>query len=46
MPGSHADDILGDYFDDDDWAGVGEVDAEPEPRLPPLPLPDADESAA
>ena len=34
--GSHADDIVGDYFDSEDWALVG-PDAEPDDELPPLP---------
>jgi len=35
--GSHADDIVGDYFESEDWGAL--VDAEPEPdaELPPLP---------
>jgi hypothetical protein len=34
--GSHADDIVGDYFESEDWALV-EPDAEPDAELPPLP---------
>ena len=43
MPGSHAEEIVGDYFDPDDWAEqlMDEADAEAEPELdlPPLPPP-------
>ena len=42
MPGSHAEDIVGDYFESEDWAALAE-DAEPELELPP---PDADSAAA
>jgi hypothetical protein len=39
MPGSHADDIVGEYFEGDDWADLEE--AEPELDVPPTPqLPD------
>jgi hypothetical protein len=37
MPGSHADDIVGDYFDSEDWAAL--VDADPDPELDPPPVP-------
>ena len=45
MPGSHADEIVGDYFEADDWAEKLMDDGETEPdldlpRLPP-PRPDA-----
>jgi len=44
MPGSHADDIVGEFFESDDWAKLAEEDGEseePEPDLdlPPLPPP-------
>jgi hypothetical protein len=43
MPGSHADEIVGDYFESDDWPEqlVEETEAEAEPvlDLPPLPPP-------
>jgi len=41
MPGSHADEIVGDYSDPDDWTEQLLDDAEPEPDLdlPPLPPP-------
>jgi len=36
MPGSHADDIVGDYFESEDWGAL--VDAESEPEMdPPTP---------
>jgi hypothetical protein len=43
MPGSHADDIVGEFFDSDDWGGLGRDDADPDdpdrnlPQLPPRP---------
>jgi len=37
MPGSNAEDIVGDYFESEDWAALADVDAEPELDLPPLP---------
>jgi hypothetical protein len=40
MPGSHADDIVGEFFESDDWAQLAEQEAEPEEPdldLPPLP---------
>jgi hypothetical protein len=46
MPGSRAEDILGDYFEADDWAEVGDAGTEPELDLPPLPTPGTHESAA
>ena len=41
MPGSHADEIVGDYSDPDDWTELllEETDAEPDLDLPPLPPP-------
>jgi len=37
MTGSRAEDIVGDYFEGDDWADL--ADAEPDLELPPLPSP-------
>ena len=37
MPGSHADDIVGDYFETEDWAALVDADGEPDVELPPLP---------
>ena len=40
MPGSHADDIVGEFFESDDWGELGGDDAasdEPDLDLPPLP---------
>jgi hypothetical protein len=34
MPGSHADDIVGDYFEAEDWAALDDVDPEPELEAP------------
>jgi hypothetical protein len=41
MPGSHAEEIVGDYSDPDDWAEklIDDTEAEPDLDLPPLPLP-------
>jgi hypothetical protein len=45
MPGSHADEIVGDFFESDEWAELGDADAEgdaeaePDLDLPPLPPP-------
>ena len=41
MPGSHAEEIVGDYSDPDDWAEkrVEDSEAEPDLDLPPLPPP-------
>jgi hypothetical protein len=41
MPGSHAEEIVGDYFESDDWAEqlVADSEAEPDLELPPLPSP-------
>jgi hypothetical protein len=37
MSGSHADDIVGDYFEAEDWAALVDNDDEPEvdPPAPP-----------
>jgi hypothetical protein len=39
MPGSHAEEIVGDYYESDDWAESFAKDAESEPDLdlPALP---------
>jgi hypothetical protein len=42
MPGSHADEIVGDYFESEDWAALD--DAEPDSELDELLVPP--ESAA
>lgn len=40
MPGSHAEEIVGDYSDPDDWAEqLLNTEAEPDLELPPLPPP-------
>ena len=39
MPGSHAEEIVVDYFEGYDWAGFAETEAEPDLDLPPLPPP-------
>ena len=39
MPGSHAEEIVVDYFEADDWVDLMDVEAEAEPDLPPLPAP-------
>jgi len=41
MPGSHAEEIVGDYFDPDDWAEqlLEETEAESDLDVPPLPPP-------
>ena len=48
MPGSHAEEIVVDYFEGDEWAEFVEVEAEAEPDLdlPPLPPPAPPPSAA
>jgi hypothetical protein len=35
--GSNADDIVGDYFETEDWGALIEDEPEPELDLPPLP---------
>jgi hypothetical protein len=39
MPGSHADEIVGDYFESDDWAEqlLDDTESGPDLDLPPLP---------
>jgi hypothetical protein len=38
MPGSHADDIVGEYFEGDEWAELEDAEGEHEPD-PPIPPP-------
>jgi hypothetical protein len=45
MPGSHADEIVGDYFESDDWAEQLVEEGEDEPDLELLPLPPPPEAA-
>ena len=35
MPGSHADDIVGEYFEGDEWAELEDAEGEPELDVPP-----------
>jgi len=44
VPGSHAEEIVVDYFEGEDWAVLD--DAEPDLDLPPLPQPSPRPSAA
>lgn len=40
MPGSHADDIVGEFFESDDWGELGGDDGapdDPDLDLPPVP---------
>jgi hypothetical protein len=37
MPGSNADDIMGDYFEGEDWDAL--IELEPDLEPPPLPAP-------
>jgi hypothetical protein len=39
MPGSHAEEIVGDYYESDDWAESLAEDPEAEPDLELLSLP-------
>jgi len=39
LPGSHAEDIVVDYFERADWAVLDDAEAEPDVDLPPLPQP-------
>lgn len=43
--GSHADDIVGDYFEIGDWGALDDVDREPEPELDVPPLPPRESAA-
>jgi hypothetical protein len=45
MPGSHADEIVGDYYESDDWAESFAEDPEPESDLELLSLPPDPEAA-
>jgi len=46
MPGSHADDIVGEFFESDDWGELGTDDADPvDPDLDLSPLPPRPEAA-
>jgi hypothetical protein len=42
MPGSNADDIVGEYFESEDWGALVDPEADPELDTPPT----APESAA
>jgi hypothetical protein len=44
MPGSHADDIVGEYFEAEDWAAL--VDAEADPELEPPAQPEPAQAAS
>jgi len=46
MPGSHADEIVGDYFESEDWAALIDGDAKPELDVAPLWPPATREPAA
>jgi hypothetical protein len=46
MPGSHAEEIVVDYFEGDDWAELMDGESEPELDLPALPPPAPRPSAA
>jgi hypothetical protein len=37
MAGSHAADIVGDFFESDEWGELVVAEAEPDLELPPLP---------
>jgi hypothetical protein len=39
VPGSHAEDIVVDYFEADEWDTLIDAEAEPDLDLPPLPPP-------
>jgi len=46
MAGSHADDIVGEFFESDEWAKLAEQEAESEePDLDPAPVPPRPEAA-
>lgn len=42
MPGSNADDIVGEYFEGDEWAELEGAEADPELDLPPPEQPASD----
>ena len=46
MPGSHAEEIVEDYFEGEDWGALIDAEAEPDLDLPPLPPPPPRPSAA
>ncbi len=46
MPGSHAEEIVVDYLQAEDWAEVIDIEAEPDLDVPPLPPPAPRPSAA
>ena len=46
MPGSHADEIVGDYFESEDWTALIDGDLEPEFDAPSLPAPVGRQSPA
>ena len=46
MPGSHADDIVGDYFESEDWAALDDPEADPELDSPPVQPPSGGPSAS
>jgi hypothetical protein len=39
LPGSHAEDIVVDFFEAEDWDALIDAEAEPDLDLPPLPPP-------
>jgi hypothetical protein len=41
MPGSNAEDIVGDFFESDEWGELADADADPDLELPPQPPPEA-----
>ena len=41
MSGSRADDIVGDYFESEDWAALADADDEPDVDPPASPQPSA-----
>jgi hypothetical protein len=46
VPGSHAEDIVVDYFETEDWAALDDTEPEPDLDLPPLPPPSSRRTAA
>jgi hypothetical protein len=45
MPGSNAEDIVGDYFEEEDWDALIDAEVEPDLDLPPLPPPEPPSAA-
>jgi hypothetical protein len=41
MTGSRAEDIIGDFFESDDWGELVEPEGEPDVELPATPPPEA-----